>query len=158
MKSQKSNPKKRGAKVKLIKFPETQKRFLEMYKQGVPVSACCDYSGISKKTFYNWISKGQDGDPEFLQFLHAVRKADRELQSSIISDIKKNGTTAGKIWLLKNRYPEHYRDEALVIKGDKENPVEAKMQSLDELNLSQDTINELAAKLIKRKYDTENKE
>lgn len=62
-----------GRKTKLDKT--VQNKIVKVLKTGATVADACRYAGITTTTYYNWIERGETGEPEFLEFLDASTRA-----------------------------------------------------------------------------------
>ena len=60
-----------GRKTKLQ--DDIQQRLTQAIERGLTIEDACDYAGITKKTYYNWINKNTDEikiEAERKKFLH----------------------------------------------------------------------------------------
>ncbi len=93
-------------------------RISRFVRQGLTREAAASLSGIAVSTLYDWQRK-------FPEFYDAVKKAEAQLQASLVQHIekasRKNWTAAA--WLLERRFPEEWgRTHRHLIKTSREKP------------------------------------
>ncbi len=65
-----------------------QKEICDYLKEGNSIEDSCAIAGIAKRTFYNWIDRGNAGEEPFLHFLYATQRARAEGRRSHVEVIK----------------------------------------------------------------------
>src|SRR5687768_1636183 len=73
--------------------PEIQKQICELLEGGNFVETVCDYVGISKETFYDWIRRGERGweadiKGGYVEFSDAVKKAIAKVEKSTVAELR----------------------------------------------------------------------
>ena len=76
------------------------------------IEHACDYTGIAKQTYYDWLKRADQGDPNAKAFADAIRKA----RAGAVREHLGNIRTAGKNpqqwtasgWFLERSFPEQY--------------------------------------------------
>lgn len=77
------------------------------------------YAGIGESTFYLWMSQARDGDPEKLELLESLKRAEAESAAHSLAVIKKaaqDGTWQAAAWVLERRH--NFRKEIVVEEAD----------------------------------------
>jgi hypothetical protein len=69
--------------IKLTKA--VQSRILAAASTGNTRRTMALHAGISERTLYDWIHRGEMGDPEFLQFLQSLRAAETEAEMHAVA-------------------------------------------------------------------------
>lgn len=104
-----------GRKTKLTK--EIQEKICKYIEIGVPFKYAALACGISERTLYNWLERGEkEGKGKYFQFLQAVKEAEAR---SVVRDIAilekaaQEGKWQAVAWRLERRHPEDFgrRDE-----------------------------------------------
>jgi len=93
--------------------PETRRIILEALKAGVFISTACQIAGITEKTFYNWVRRGQSEDPsdiEFSRFLQSCSKIIAATEISAVASIRAAGKKNWKAfaWWLSRRHGKRW--------------------------------------------------
>lgn len=102
---------RRGPKGKLNE--EVQKRIVEAISLGNYQEVAAQYAGIDKATFYRWMEKGRqdDPDPAYKEFYDAVEnaKANAEVRAVVlINRAAQEGTWQAAAWWLERTRPKKY--------------------------------------------------
>lgn len=87
----------------------------------IPYVLAAQANGISEKTLYNWLEKGEahqnDGiDSEYTVFLQAIKKAERERMKKhldIIADRPERWTADA--WILERRWSKYFGNNSQLI-------------------------------------------
>jgi len=93
--------------------------------EGATLEHACDYAGIGPSTYYEWMQRGEAGEPEFAEFAETVTRARGRGIVTDLSTISKAvlaGDWKAAAWRLEHRYPAEY-GKKLQIAGDAANPV-----------------------------------
>ena len=113
-----------GRKIKLE--DDIQQRLILAIERGLTIADACEYSGISEKTYYNWLNKDttQIKDDEerkkFVQFLQDIKKAQSECQMYCLDFIMKDKSWQSKAWLLERRFPDRWAKKDMTINENNE--------------------------------------
>lgn len=113
-----------GRKTKLE--DDIQQRLILAIERGLSIEDACEYAGITKKTYYNWLNKDitQIKDDEerkkFLHFLHNIKKAQSECQMYCLDFIMKDKSWQSKAWLLERRFPDRWAKKDMTINENNE--------------------------------------
>ena len=113
-----------GRKTKLE--DDIQQRLILAIERGLTIVDACEYSGISEKTYYNWLNKDttQIKDDEerkkFVQFLQDIKKAQSECQMYCLDFIMKDKSWQSKAWLLERRFPDRWAKKDMTINENNE--------------------------------------
>jgi len=99
---------KPGRPTKLISC--TKKELFKAISEGLSYKDSCIMAGISYRVFYSWIekAKGEGAPPEYVQFLHALKKAKVEGKIINIKKIKEDPSWQSAAWLLERQYPKEF--------------------------------------------------
>lgn len=73
----------------------------------------CALAGIAESTYYNWMEQAQqpDAEPELLEFLESVERAEAEAEIAAVARIRQaadNGTWQAASWLLERKHGERW--------------------------------------------------
>jgi len=126
-----STSSKIGRRIKLT--GEAIGGICEYIKEGSTVAHACMASGISRRTYYYWIERGEQVEEKeaneeilteeeglFLQFIQAIRKAEAECQIKLVREISNDKNWQSKAWLLERRFPEDWaRKDRMQLEQDK---------------------------------------
>lgn len=91
------------------KLPEVGPVLIEAVQRGNYFETAARLAGISERTLYNWIERGEAGDDGFAEFLHALKKAEAEAEDAALQVVKSmpQGWQANA-WWLERRFPSRY--------------------------------------------------
>lgn len=113
-----------GRKTKLE--DDIQQRLILAIERGLTIVDACEYSGISEKTYYNWLNKDttqikdDDDRKKFVQFLQDIKKAQSECQMYCLDFIMKDKSWQSKAWLLERRFPDRWAKKDMTINENNE--------------------------------------
>lgn len=113
-----------GRKTKLE--DDIQQRLILAIERGLTIVDACEYSGISEKTYYNWLNKDttqikdDDERKKFVQFLQDIKKAQSECQMYCLDFIMKDKSWQSKAWLLERRFPDRWAKKDMTINENNE--------------------------------------
>jgi len=91
--------------------PELQADLLSVLSAGATARDACDYVGIHERTFYNWLTRGENAKSGvYFQFLQAVKKASASGKVEAIGVIRLAGKEQWQAaaWYLERRDPENW--------------------------------------------------
>lgn len=91
---------------------ETKARLVEGIKLGLSNKLAAQYAGVSESTFYAWRQRGQAGEPEYLELLESIKRAEAQSAAQCLAVIKRaahEGNWTSAAWLLERRHG--YRKE-----------------------------------------------
>ena len=109
-----------------IKFHITQERLLEALSKGLTIEDSCEYAGIVKQTYYNWLNKDPetiknlDERKKFVDFLDNIKNAQSECQMYCLDFIMKDKSWQSKAWLLERRFPDRWAKKDMTINENNE--------------------------------------
>lgn len=86
---------------------ETKARLVEGIKLGMTNKLAAQYAGVSESTFYAWRQKGRAGEPEYLELLESIKRAEAQSAAHCLAVIKKaaqEGNWTSAAWLLERRH------------------------------------------------------
>ena len=86
---------------------ETKSRLGQAIKLGMTNKLAAQYAGVSESTFYSWRQRGVAGDPEYLELLESLKRAEAESAAHCLAVIKKSaqeGNWTSAAWLLERRH------------------------------------------------------
>lgn len=107
---------------------EVKEKFLQAIKLGLHYDDCCDYSGISRTTFYDWKNRKEK---KFLDFLDALKEAESTAKAKLIGDLQKDRSWQSKAWILERRWPDSWgRKEKLQV--DSKSEIDVNINSIAE--------------------------
>ena len=113
-----------GRKIKLE--DDIQQRLILAIERGLTIADACEYSGISEKTYYNWLNKdttqikNDEERKKFVQFLQDIKKAQSECQMYCLDFIMKDKSWQSKAWLLERRFPDRWAKKDMTINENNE--------------------------------------
>lgn len=101
-----------GRQTKLT--PDVQEKVLHALRLGATHRLACDYAGIHKDTFYDWLKRGEagaEGDELFSDFSDLVKKAQAITATDCLLQIQAKageGVWQAAAWILERRFPDEY--------------------------------------------------
>lgn len=114
---------KEGRALKLLRSPDVVVRLTKLIAGGLFARTACANVGIDEATFYEWMRRGEQRDTgryagekrppkELVEFAQAVRKAEADRESVLLSKIVKAGTEpkhwTANAWILERTNPAQY--------------------------------------------------
>jgi len=92
--------------------PETVKTICDHILIGLSQKDAALMAGISESVFYLWKSQAEAGDPEKLEFLESLKKAEAQLKASSLMEITKQGkenkSWQAIAWILERKFPKEF--------------------------------------------------
>ena len=87
-----------------------QKQICDALRNGNTREASVSSGSISYPTFLAWLKRGEEGEPLYVEFLQAVKKAEAECEVHYIGVIKKAASKQWQAaaWWLERRKPDNY--------------------------------------------------
>lgn len=105
--------------------PERRKAILESIANHIPYELAAQANGISEKTLYIWLEKGEEDEElniqsDYANFLQGLKKVEQEKITEHINCIKdKPERWQANAWLLERRWWKFYSPNAAVIEFNK---------------------------------------
>lgn len=99
-----------GRPPKLTK--SLQNTLVKAFEAGHYVEDACAIAGIHKQSYYNWMTRGENGNREnrldrpYCEFFDAVKKA--QTGDKHLAHIADNGNWQARAWVLERRQPEKW--------------------------------------------------
>ena len=135
-----------GRKTKLN--DKVQSALVKLIEKGVSIEDACQHVGIGERTFYDWITRGEDGEKEFLQFSQAVTRARVDAKIVAIDTIR----TAMSPFTQKITKTETFTETRLTSKGE---PYEYKRETVTKTLTTTQGEWRAAIDYLKRRYPGE---
>ena len=115
--------KRRGRPTKLT--PELQEKICNILNGGNHIITACDYIGISEKTFYHWLQRGERNAPSdqaggYSEFYQAVKKARARAEVISVARIRQagdEGNWQAHAWFLERSNPKRWGRRNLELTG-----------------------------------------
>jgi hypothetical protein len=83
-----------------------------VFRQGqTSIASACDYVGITERTYHNWMHRGAEGNPDYVQFFQTMKKARAVAVQDylgVIQDAAHAGHWQAAAWWLERVLPEQY--------------------------------------------------
>lgn len=92
-----------------------EKRVCDALRKGHSYETAAQLAGIAPRTLHYWRERGRDGDPDFVQFLQRVERAEAEavdrwvqvIQDAMDGEDRKVSLAAAQ-WMLERRRPQEW--------------------------------------------------
>lgn len=86
----------------------TAQRIYKAVERGLPRNTAAKLAMISPRTLYEWLARGRDGDPEYVQFAHRVKEAESKGEDVVVGYLREHARTSvpACIFLLSRRNPK----------------------------------------------------
>lgn len=99
---------------KCLCTPEKIKEICDKLAAGGYAENAAITSGISEKTYYNWINRAEAGEEPYVQFLQSIQEATAKAELVMVAKINQAGTDDPKClqWLLSRRHPDKWADKS----------------------------------------------
>ncbi len=91
--------------------PELTREISTYIRNGNSPTISATLVGISPSTYFNWMSKGSDQEPRFMEFLESVERAKAQsiaTQLAHVSKVADSGNWRAAAWLLERMAPESF--------------------------------------------------
>jgi len=134
--------------------PEVQEKIVSLVRAGNYPEVAAQAAGISGKTYYEWLRRGESEDGIYREFRQAVKEAQAAAESHAVTIIRKaalDGSWQAAAWFLERSKAERWRrKENVELTGKDGGPV--KSQVVGDAGREQVTsmIDELAARRAKK--------
>lgn len=110
-KKPKAKPTKRGRPTK-IKDPVVLKALETAIKMGAPISTACNFAGITRDTYYEWLHRGaEETEGIYKEFSDTVKRWDSEGELGMLGMIRKAakaGQWTASAWILERTKQKKY--------------------------------------------------
>jgi len=91
---------------------DTVPELLTEIAEGNSREGACGVAGISLRTFYRWLERGENGEEPYAAFVSALKRAEGLLEGKLTRNIVRAGELpqfwAADMTMLERRYPERY--------------------------------------------------
>jgi len=127
--------------------PEIQVRIETFLGAGAYIETAAAAAGITKKSLYDWLRRGAEGEEPYLTFLHAVERAQAEADMrdlTVIRTAAQDGQWTAAAWRLERRHPRQWG------RFDRVETNEVKVDALAEKMRTDEEVAALADELIAR--------
>lgn len=106
----KQSPRPTGRPSKLDS--DTQRKFIDAVREGLPYSTACALAGIGETTFAVWRQRA-DAEPDspYAGFMRALKEAEAEAEAANVKRIRSaadNGQWQAAAWILERRHPDKW--------------------------------------------------
>jgi len=101
-----TTPKTRGRKS--LCTPELTKRLCKYISDACTVQSACECEGISTKTFYEWLNKGEAGQRPYSKFRDAVMRAKGRFKARVCKSVIEDRDWRARLELLSRIYPDEF--------------------------------------------------
>jgi transposase-like protein len=90
---------------------ELEEELCKLLRGQMTLTDACQWIGVSRAAVWEWRTKGQeDPSTRYGRFERAIEKALTIAKAYLIRGVAQHNDVRGKIFLLKNRYPNEFRD------------------------------------------------
>lgn len=93
---------------------ELQKQICDLLAAGNFAETVCDYVGIAKPTFYDWIKRGERGwrsdiNGGYVEFSNAVKKSMGQVEINTVKEVRRGvDNWQSRAWWLERRHPDKW--------------------------------------------------
>ncbi len=98
--------------------PELTREISTYIRNGNSPTISATLVGISPSTYFNWMSKGSDQEPRFMEFLESVERAKAQsiaTQLAHVSKVADSGNWRAAAWLLERMAPESFGKKSTTV-------------------------------------------
>jgi len=89
--------------------PDAERTILNALRLGLYVETACDLAEIERKTFYNWLKKGEgQKDGKYRRFLHRVKRAQANAEGHLVGKIYNDPSWQSKAWMLERKFNKRW--------------------------------------------------
>lgn len=93
------------------KYEEVKDVLIEALRSGMPKTKAAELCGISRSILYEWISRGENGDTEYVDISDTIKKAQADFVKEALSKIKEAGDNKqwqAYAWLLERMFRREF--------------------------------------------------
>ena len=88
---------------------ELTAEIVKYIRLGSYIEVACQAVGITKETYYDWLTKAEAGSKAHQQFSYAIKKAQAEAELRLLADIEANGDQwQRQAWKLERRFNDRW--------------------------------------------------
>jgi hypothetical protein len=95
-----------------IRESDTVTQLLQAIDDGNYLETACELAGIHKKVVYDWLKRGDAGEPPFDRFSDALKRAQARAEAAEVAKVRKAGDDprfwAASMTYLERRHPEKW--------------------------------------------------
>lgn len=95
-----------------IANPLLVQELLTAIEDGNYIETACDLAGMAKSVVYDWIKRGEAGEPAFALFAYAVKHASARAESEEVKKVREAGKEArnwtASMTFLERRHPDRW--------------------------------------------------
>ena len=127
---------------------EVQDRIVAAIRAGNYPKTAADYAGITERTFYRWLQRGQDEDSGiYHEFAQAVQRAESEAEVCAVAILQRHmaDNWRAAVTFLERKFPERWGRRARI-----EVEIDPRKALAELLNLSEDEIDEAVDEAARR--------
>lgn len=100
-----------------VTHPTLAKRMIKHVRNGYPYQVVCKAVNVNYGTFLNWMEKGSQGLPYYVDFFEAICKAEAKAEISTLNKLRKHQRNDWRVsaWELERRWPERWAKKDRVV-------------------------------------------
>lgn len=68
--------------------PEITAAVISAVRVGAPLEVAAQAAGVKRSTFWQWMRKGDAGEPDYVDFAESVRKAEAEVHIVVVGAVR----------------------------------------------------------------------
>lgn len=86
----------------------TAQRLVAAVEKGLPRDTAAKLARIHPATFFEWLKRGRNGEPGFVEFHDRVKEAEAKGEEELVAAIRSAGKNSwqANAWLLERRRPQ----------------------------------------------------
>lgn len=89
--------------------PEVIALIADKLESGIYADSAAILAGISEKTYYNWLERGENGVEPYATFLQATKDATAKAEQGALTTVRAAGPGwQANAWFLERRFPAKY--------------------------------------------------
>ena len=93
--------------------PETEEKIFNSVRLGCPVLKSCEYAGINKDTYYEWIKRGKaEKTGVYKEFSDKLKEIEAEATLRLLKQIQEDSSWQSKAWILERRFKHDWGRDA----------------------------------------------
>lgn len=113
--------------------PEIQKEIGNYILAGSPLKFAAEASGITERTFYNWLEQGETAKSgmykEFYDYIKECKAKSVQLHLKLITKSANDGNWQASAWILERRFFEHFgRRDKIDMKAEVDAKITGKLE------------------------------